>query len=78
MVHMHRSVLAHVSFFYVYNISVKLQLFFLLLGDCIGCLYPIVDLKLSFYYLLPEFVLESVPKDEGNDNSVKLTQRCAN
>lgn len=43
--------------------------------DCIGCLYPMTELKIYFYHLLLNFTITSVAMSEGNSNSVKLKQR---
>lgn len=41
--------------------------------DCIGCLYPMAELKITLYHLLVNFSIESV---NDMSNSVKLVQRA--
>lgn len=43
--------------------------------DCIGCLYPMAELKITLYHLLLNFKIEYIAKNEGNCNSIKLKQR---
>ncbi|XP_055312288.1 cytochrome P450 9e2-like [Sitodiplosis mosellana] len=43
--------------------------------NCVGCFYPMAELKLTLYHLLVHFTIECVANHEGNNNSIKLKRR---
>lgn len=43
--------------------------------DCIGCVYPMAEMKIYLYHLLLNFTIGCTATHEGSCNSVKLKQR---